>query len=62
MLMTRKQPVAVALPVQRLNSPEVRVISCITADMASDYLSSVLRLSLISGSIILIIDLLIGIL
>jgi len=62
MLMTRKQSVAVALPVQRLDSPVFRVISPIIADSASDYLSSVLRLSLISGSIILVIDLLIGIL
>jgi len=62
MLMAQKQPVAVALPAQRQDGPEAWVVPSAILDPVSHSLSSVLRLSLISGSIILIIDLLIGIL
>jgi len=60
--MKRNQPVATALLLPGPTATGRELVSSIAAEFPSGYLSSVLRTSLVSGIIILIIDLLIGIL
>jgi len=60
--MKRNQPVAKALLLPGPTATAVAIVSSVTPEISSGYLSSVLRTTLVSGIIILIIDLLIGIL
>jgi hypothetical protein len=60
--MNRNQPVVKTLHLPGPAAIGRELVSSIAAEIPSGYLSSVLRTSLVSGVIILIIDLLIGIL